>query len=131
MPTTWQKIKEFPGFIASVIAVIAAGGSLATWVTGYFAAKSYVDEVRCVSDASEDNLSAQIEASALYEKYQRHKVRVSELEKAVDDNPNIAIIKATLDEEIKQRESAWEGMRGKFLEADEADKRRKKCGLTE
>lgn len=87
--SVWQSIKELPPFVASVIAIIAAIGTAAAWIVGYFATKSELDHVSCISNHNEQLLSSQVKAANSYTNYIKAKAKLAELEQRQSVGGNV------------------------------------------
>lgn len=68
--TMWQRIKEFPPVIASVVAVLAAVIGVVTWISGYFATRQYVDHVHCLTLTNNTLNSRQIDQTLALQQQQ-------------------------------------------------------------
>jgi hypothetical protein len=77
----WQRIKEFPPFIASIIGIVAAIVGVVTWVTGYFATREQVTEVACWSQINNQIDSRQIAQTLLIGQRFELRTLIRELEK--------------------------------------------------
>ena len=75
----WQRFKELPTIVASLLAVAAALISVAVWVTGYFATQEQLNRVRCILDGNLNLISLQVESGNLYSRYVNTKVKMEEL----------------------------------------------------
>ncbi len=75
----WQKFKELPTIVASLLAVAAALISVAVWVTGYFATQKQLSRVECIFGSNVNLVSLQLETGNLYSRYVNTKLEMKEL----------------------------------------------------
>lgn len=119
----WEKIKAVPPFIASIVAIVAAVLAAVTWVGGYFATKSSLEHVRCISDKNEELLAQQILASGYYSGYIQKNVKIMNLESVARDQANARLIPATQNRELAELKAAaaidWEKLDAANKRADD------------
>ena len=105
--------------IAAWLAVLSAIGAVPVWMTSYFATRSQLEFVQCVSDNNEELLSLQVESLNAYANYIKHKAKLAQ----VGDNNSSDYVELDTKAKIE-----WNKLDAANKRADEL-KRRLKTGL--
>lgn len=127
MAATWDTVRNLPGFIVAIIAVVGTLISSAVWITGYFATQKNVDFVECVSTEASESLSGQISAIVYYDAYTRNKARLIELKTQLANDPGNATVLSDIDEAEKQKELMWNKRLQELAKSESANGRRDIC----
>lgn len=85
--TIWDRLRDIPQVISSLIAIVAAIGALFTWLFAYFASKEQLNTVRievarsaCVAHLGALIAEKQIELMATYNEFSKAQLRIEQLQ---------------------------------------------------
>jgi hypothetical protein len=80
-PRLWERAKDVPPFVSSIIAVIAAIGALITWTFSYFATQDQLEQARCVSYLSTLIVEKRFEIKVFADSIPDLRLRIDPLDK--------------------------------------------------
>ena len=100
----WEKFKDIPPFVSSVLAILAVFTGVASWVVGYFATKSELNKVECMRVLNDKLLDHQGQQITLYALYSENKYRKAQLDSLPEMTPEQ---QAAYYEITKNMDSAW------------------------
>ena len=96
--STWERIKDIPGFVAAIIALVSVLISAAVFVIGYFATRDQLRTVDCVYRSWTDALSGQIEQLTLLNLYSAKKNEWTAKKSQLDLSPKNNLLRIEIDE---------------------------------
>lgn len=106
----WNKFKDIPPFVASIIAVVAALFGVAIWISAYFAtqaqlknaevildnkiieANKNIVRTRCIAELNINMLSEQIRQKYVFDEFLKCKNGIGELEKKKKNNESFSYV---------------------------------------
>jgi len=106
----WQKIKEIPPFISSIVAIIAALVGLIIWVFGYFATRTELEKAKCWADINIKINAKQIQQTLLLGERYQLKNTIQELENTKASAGLTGYEEESLKEQIEQCKSNEDAM---------------------
>jgi hypothetical protein len=118
--SAWDRIREVPGFVAAVIALISVMISASIFVVSYFATRGQLLTVNCFYENVTNSLSAQIEQIALYNQYNVMTAQLIEQQNRLDAAPQDNALELQVIETKRKMDVAFQRIEASKIESRNA-----------